>query len=70
VREREVLGGAMVERVEMGLGDAKKPGSGESNPKFDRTRMLRHTTAKEKPFSTSPSQELSIVSRTCPRQID
>lgn len=39
-----------------GMGDAKKPGSGESNPKFDRARMLRHTSEKERPFPTSPSQ--------------
>jgi hypothetical protein len=43
------------------MGDAKKPGLGESNPKFDRARMLRHTTEKGTPFPTSPSQQANII---------
>jgi len=37
-----------------GMGYAKKPGSGESNPKFDRARMLRHTTEKGTPVLPAP----------------
>jgi hypothetical protein len=49
------------------MGDAKKPGSGESNPKFDRARMLRHTTEKGMPFPISPSQQPNIILLLQPR---
>ena len=43
------------------MGDAKKALSGESNPKFDRARMLRHTTEKGEPFPNNPAQQANIL---------
>jgi hypothetical protein len=45
--------------------DAKKAGSEESNPKFDRARMLRHTQLRnERLFLSAPRNNQQLYSST------